>query len=120
MQVLGLVQSVHVCEYTIMKVVAIEELHSSLSECIAVVKNGEDLVFTQGGKPVARMTAENSPGKEIAPEDEYEAHLRQLEKEGVIRLGTGKLPDDFWSRPLPKLKNGTLLDALLEERAEGR
>ena len=103
-----------------MKVVAVEEIQSPLTEYIAIVKAGEELVFTQDGKPVAWMTAEKTACEETDSEDEYEAHLQKLEEDGVIRRGTGRLPDNFWDMPLPEFKNGTLSDALLEERAEGR
>ena len=102
-----------------MKVVAVDEMQSPLSEYIAIVKDGEELVFTQYGKPVARMTAEKTACEETDSE-EYEAQLQRLEKDGVIRRGAGKLPDNFRDMPLPKFKNGTLSDALIEERAEGR
>ncbi len=95
-----------------MKLVAVEELQSSLRECIAIVNDGEDLVFTQDGKPVARMTTENLPPEEAATDDKYDAHLRKLEAQGLIRSGTGKIPDDFWDLPLAKCEKGTLLDAL--------
>ena len=91
-----------------MKVVAVEEIQSPLSEYIAIVKDGEELVFTQAGKPVAWMTAENTACEETGSEDEYEAHLQRLEKDGVIHRSAGILPDNFWDMPLPKFKNGTL------------
>lgn len=103
-----------------MKVVAVEEMQSPLSEYIAIVIDGEELVFTQCGRPVARMTAEKTAPEETNSEDEYEAHIQRLEKDSIIRRGAGKLPDNFWDMPLPKFKNGTLSDVLFEERAEGR
>ena len=46
-----------------------------------------------------------------------EARLLDLERRGLLKRGTGKLPKDFWTRPLPKLK-GSLVEALLKEREE--
>jgi len=43
-----------------------------------------------------------------------------MEKKGLISLGKGKLPKDFWSLPRPKDPKGLVLKAVLEEREEGR
>jgi hypothetical protein len=37
-----------------------------------------------------------------------------------IRRGTGKLPDEFWMMPRPKVSDGAPLKALLDDREEGR
>ncbi len=37
-----------------------------------------------------------------------------------IRHGTDEIPEEFWSRPRPKPSNGSLLEALLKDREEGR
>jgi len=34
--------------------------------------------------------------------------------------GSGRVPDDFWKMPRPKISNGSLLEALLQDREEGR
>jgi hypothetical protein len=43
----------------------------------------------------------------------------ELERRGLLKRGTGKLPKDFWTRPLPKLK-GSLVKTLLKQREEAR
>ena len=43
-----------------------------------------------------------------------------MERQGLVRLGTGKLPRDFWQMPRPKDPKGLVMKALLEERADGR
>ncbi len=70
-------------------------------------------MVTDHGRPVARI----SPAT-FRPDDSE--HLKQLEREGKIRSGTGKLPDDFWSTPFAQDPEGAILKALLEEREEGR
>jgi len=37
-----------------------------------------------------------------------------------VKLGTRRLPKDFWRMPRPKDPNGLVMKALLEERAAGR
>ncbi len=36
------------------------------------------------------------------------------------RKGTGKVSEEFWKLPKPKITDGSLLEALLEDREEGR
>ena len=43
------------------------------------------------------------------------AHLDELVRQGRVRRGTGTLPRDFLTRPLPKAKK-SVVDALLEDR----
>jgi hypothetical protein len=43
-----------------------------------------------------------------------------MERQGLVKLGTGKLPKDFWRMPRPKDPKGLVMKGLLEERAEGR
>jgi hypothetical protein len=44
----------------------------------------------------------------------------KMEKRGLIKLGSGRLPKSFWALPRPKDPKGLVLQALLEERAAGR
>jgi hypothetical protein len=46
--------------------------------------------------------------------------LRDLERQGLIRLGTGRLPRDFWNLPRARDSRGAVLKALLDERESGR
>lgn len=46
--------------------------------------------------------------------------LERLEREGKIRLGTGRIREEFWSLPRPEDPEGLLLKALLEDREQGR
>ena len=34
----------------------------------------------------------------------------------ILRRGTGKIPEEFWTMPRPKDPDGLLLKALLEDR----
>ena len=46
--------------------------------------------------------------------------MATMEKRGLIRLGSGKLPKDFWKMPKAEDPEGLILRALLEEREGGR
>jgi prevent-host-death family protein len=95
-----------------MMVVGVAQLKAKLSEYLARVRAGEDVLITEHGRPVARLV----PEAELDEEDE----LAELERKGLIRRGTGKLPDDFFDRPRPKLPEGaSAVDAVLEDREEG-
>ena len=78
-----------------MKSAAVSKLRATLSEHLARVKAGEEVVVTERGKPIAR----------IVP---------------LGRLGSGKLPRRFWRMSRPSDPRGAGLKALLEEREGGR
>jgi prevent-host-death family protein len=101
-------------EVITMKTAAISKLKASLSEYLARVKAGEEVVVTERGKPVAKIIPLDRGKAEIS------AHLLTLERAGLIRIGTGNLPKGFWNLSRPKDKKGLLVKALLEEREEGR
>ncbi len=93
---------------------AVTRLKAHLSELLAHVKAGEELLVTDRGKPIARIVPVARDAQEMPP------HLKELERAGLVRIGTGKLPDDFWKMPKPKDPRGLVRKALLEEREEGR
>ena len=97
------------------KVAKVSELKASLSKYLARVKAGEEVIVTERGKPVAKLVPI------LRDDDDVEMErLRELERRGVLTIGTGKLPDDFWNRPMPEDPDGLVLKALLEERESGR
>ena len=97
-----------------MKSAAVAELKASLSKYLARVKAGEEILITDRGKPVAKIV----PLRRDA--SSFPGDLLDLERAGLIRLGTGRLPKGFWKLPRPKDPHGLTLKALLEEREEGR
>jgi hypothetical protein len=46
--------------------------------------------------------------------------LSSMERQGLIKVGARSLPRDFWSRNMPRDRDGLVLSALLEERENGR
>lgn len=97
-----------------MKTAAVSALKASLSEYLAGVKAGEEIIVTDRGKPIARIMP-LQPGKTEMPDE-----LLSLERAGLVRIGTGKIPDFFWDEPRVKDKQSIARMALLQEREEGR
>lgn len=96
-----------------MTTAAVSELKSRLSEYLNRVKAGEEVLITDRGNPVARLVP-------ISRVREGRSYLANLEKKGLVRLGSGKLPKGFWEMPKPQDPGGSVLKALLEEREGGR
>jgi hypothetical protein len=59
-----------------------------------------------------RLTEEEQKLKERLMRKKLEPH--------EIKRGSGKIPDDFWTMPRPKVSEGAALKALLDDREEGR
>jgi prevent-host-death family protein len=94
-----------------MMVVGVAQLKAKLSEYLARVRAGEDVLITEHGRPVARVV----PVAAVDEEDE----LLELERKGLIRRGTGRIPKEILDTPGPKITGPSLVDAVLEEREEG-
>jgi prevent-host-death family protein len=97
-----------------MKMAAISELKASLSEYLAGLKAGEEVVVTDRGNPVARLVPINRQNGETS------ARALILEKTGLARIGTGFIPKDFWKRPRFSDSQGNALKYLIQERGETR
>jgi hypothetical protein len=39
--------------------------------------------------------------------------LTELRDAGLVRIGSGKIPEDYWAQPLPEDQEGSVLAALL-------
>jgi prevent-host-death family protein len=96
-----------------MKTAAVSELKARLSEYLDQVKGGTEILITDRGKPVARLVP-------LSRSRDLRESLVRMEKQGLIRIGSGKLPKNFWRMPRPDDSDGTVLQALLEERKGGR
>ncbi|MPZ54789.1 MAG: type II toxin-antitoxin system prevent-host-death family antitoxin [Acidimicrobiia bacterium] len=94
-----------------MSMVAISEIKARLSEYLARVRRGEDLIITDRGRPVAR----------IVPLADVGSHIAELERGGQIRRPTRSLDPAFLTQPRHRLaERESLLEAVLDERREGR
>ena len=96
-----------------MKIAAVSKLKAYLSEYLNQVKAGNEVLITDRGKPVARLVP-------ILRTKTTRESMTRMEKQGLLKLGSGKLPKDFWSMPRPEDPKGLVLKALLEERQGGR
>ncbi len=96
-----------------MKRASIASLKARLSEFLDSVKAGEEVIVTERGRPVARLTP-------ISGGERREVHLNRLIRAGLVRPPLKKLPRDFWDRPWPKDPEGRALAALVEDREQGR
>lgn len=86
--------------------VPVSELRAHLSEWLAKVKGGDELVVTDRGIPVARLVPLDSTSV-----------IERLTAEGV--LSRPKTPKRPFTQPRPKNTSGKLLsDIVSEQRAE--
>ena len=96
-----------------MATASISEAKAKLSALLDRVKAGETVTITDRGVPVAQIVPLIG-GSDV----DWDARLERLERQGVIRRPKKKLPPGWLgSRPLPKFE-GSVLEALLEERRE--
>jgi prevent-host-death family protein len=96
-----------------MKTVSISELKAKLSQYIDAVRSGHEVIVTDRGTPVARLSA-------VAGARGADARLRELVRTGRIRppIRRGRL--EFEGLDLPADPESRALQALLEERRGGR
>jgi len=97
-----------------MKCTPVSELKATLSEHLARVKAGEEVIVLERGKPIAKIVPLPREASATSP------HLTELARVGLARIGSGKLPPGFWKMPRPKDRQGATRKALLQERAEAR
>ena len=98
-----------------MKKASISEAKNNLSALIDGLKGGGPVLIVDRGRPVARL--EPVVGPEMSDQD----RLARLVREGLVRPGRSLVPRSIIDEPPPSLESGlSVLDALLEERREGR
>jgi prevent-host-death family protein len=92
---------------------SIAQVKARLSEYIRRVKAGNEVVVTERGVPVARLT-----GLEVA---ERRATRRdRLARSGVVKPGKGRVRRALQSPPDGQTEGAEVLAALLADRDEGR
>ena len=97
-----------------MKSAAVAQLKANLSKYLGQVKEGEQVLVTERGVPVAKLVPVNSPKPDLS------GHLKDLEKAGLATIGSGKIPKSFWKWHRPVDKKGRALKSLIEERSRER
>ncbi len=99
-----------------MKTATITQAKNQLSALIDQVRHGETVIITDRGRPVARLVSALTG----APDD-VEGRLARLERRGGLRRATTPPPRMLIRKRLPKTgKPAGVVDALLEERRQGR
>ncbi len=93
--------------------VSISELKARLSAFIDIVREGDEVLVTDRGRPVARLTP-------VRDDEQVEGRREMLLRSGKLRAPAAKLGASFWRRSRPADKKGASLAALLDERADSR
>jgi len=97
-----------------MKTATITQAKNGFSALIDQVKAGESILILDRGTPVARL-------EPIVGSGASDGRLARLERAGIIRRGVAAPPVDLIMQPGPRVPPGaSVLEALLEERREGR
>lgn len=96
-----------------MRKVGVAKLKASLSEYLATVKAGGEVVVTERGHPIARIVPAAAAGRSV---DGVESLVRA----GLIRRPEARVDRRFWTRPRPPDPSGAVRAALLAERGEAR
>ncbi len=95
-----------------MRTTGIADLKASLSETLARVKAGEEVLVTEHGRPIARIVPLSSAAPEAATDE--------LVRAGILRAPERRIDAEFWQLSRPADPDGLALRALLEERRDGR
>ncbi len=90
---------------------AVAELKAQLSRFLRRVKAGDEVLVTDRGVPVARIVPVGSRT------DAVEA-LRDLERQGLVRLGSGRLPTELLRGRRPRDPSASVRRAVSEDRDE--
>jgi len=98
-----------------MKRATITEAKNRLSALLDRVRHGETVLILDRGRPVARL----EPATGVS--DDPNGRLARLDRRGVIRRAVAPPPKALIARKFPKGRKAYgVLEALLEERREGR
>ena len=97
-----------------MRRVPISELKAKLSEYLAGVRAGEEIIVTDRGRPVARIAP-------VAGPEERDSRLRMLVRTGQVRPpdAEGGIDMTLVRRVRRRAPGASLVDAILDERDEG-
>jgi prevent-host-death family protein len=98
-----------------MKKASITEAKNRLSALIDGLKAGSPVLIVDRGRPVARLEPVKSG------EGEQDGRLSRLVRDGIVRLGRGRVARKlFTDQPPRPRRNASAVAALIDERREGR
>lgn len=95
-----------------MEKATISELKNRLSAYLKKVRAGRVILVVDRDEPIARL-------ERIPPGAASDDRVGRLERAGLVRRGAGKLDLAELRRAAPKARR-SVVDALLEDRREGR
>ena len=99
-----------------MKRASVSETKNHLSALLEVVRQGETVLILDRNRPIARLEPVFSSTGE-----ETDGRLASLERKGIVRCPRQPVAASLLKTRPPRLKGGgSLLQALLTEREEGR
>ena len=99
-----------------MKIASITEAKNSLSALIDRLKTGSPVLIVDRGRPVARLEPVTG-----GTQDTPDGRLSRLLRDGVVRLRRNDPPQAlFRTAPLEPRAGRSGVDALIQERREGR
>ena len=91
---------------------SVAQLKARLSEYLRRVKGGTELLITERGLPIARLSPLDS-------EQRRTTRRERLVRAGILRRGTGKIRKSLLSAPQGDTRIGRdILNALLDERGK--
>jgi len=96
-----------------MKTASVSDLKAKLSQYLDQVKAGAEVLITDRGRPVAQLVP-------ISTGSQHGESLKRMQKQGLLRLGSGKLPKGFWAHKRPADPQDLVRQALLDERKQGK
>ena len=91
---------------------AVADLKAQLSRYLSRVKAGHEILVTERGVPVARLVP--AQAHDVGLES-----LRDLERQGLIRLGSGTLPKGLWGPGRVRDPKASVRAAASEEQSGG-
>lgn len=99
-----------------MKMASVTEVKNNLSRFLELVKNGEDVLITDRGVPIARI----EPVRSDLDQTGEHARLSRLERAGLLRRGRPISRRLLLEPPAAVKKRASAVQALIEERRRGR
>jgi len=99
-----------------MKKVSLTEAKNKLSALIDGLRGGSPVLIVDRGRPIARLEPVTD-----GPDAEHGGRLSRLVRDGIVRPRRAAPPRTLFSNQPPRARPGaSAVEALLEERREGR